>query len=661
MMMDNPIDTLKGYQRHFKKLIRLEQLEEMSFHLNEINSIPGFQREKKGRAILGLTARELGRGLGGIHLVRLNREHVLPDTEIGVGDIVILSSGHPSGEEAQAVVMEKGNSHLIVAYPDPPPAYIFRKKIRLDLFANDVTFKRMMEALFSLKEAEPLSTLLLNKKAPTKNAGFPELKFVQQQLNTHQKNAVTESLRSAEVFLIHGPPGTGKTTTLVEAIIQHARKGYKVLATADSNTAVDNIVEKLLALKTHVLRIGNPARLNAAIISVSIDQQIQDNPDYQQAAALREMTVDLKEEQKKYLQPTAQTRRGLSDSQILTLSRKGSTQRGISQSNIHRMAEWINAQRQINVLFEEARKLEKAALKQLIDSVDILCATNSSAGSEILQQFSFDVVFIDEATQSMEPSCLIPMVKGKKWVLAGDHKQLPPTVLSREASGLYLTLFERWISSCSSEQMSMLRVQYRMNQDIMRFPNEEFYGGKLIASPKVKHHHIGQLSGFRMPEHFTGNFRQLLDPSMPVCMVDIVNGRERQIPGSFSFYNEEEVNAIEQIVQHLMFCRMFPEDLGIISPYEQQVNLLKTKLKDYAIEIKTVDGFQGREKEIIIISLVRSNDTGNIGFLNDHRRLNVAITRARRKLIIAGHVSTMQQNEMYKKLYQAIGQTIRIS
>ncbi|MBR9997902.1 MAG: AAA family ATPase [Cyclobacteriaceae bacterium] len=231
-MMDASIDTLKRYQRYFKKLIQLEQLEEISFHLNEIHSISGFQREKKGRAILGLSAREYGRGLGGIYLVRLNHEH-----------------------------------------------------------------------------------------------------------------AVAESLRSRELFLIHGPPGTGKTTTLVEAILQHARKGSKVLATADSNTAVDNVVEKLLSLKTSVLRIGNPARLNSSIISVSIDQQIQDNPDYQQAAALREMTAELREEQKNHMQPTARNRRGLSDAQILTFSRRGGTGRGIPLSKIHRMADWIHTQR----------------------------------------------------------------------------------------------------------------------------------------------------------------------------------------------------------------------------------------------------------------------------------------------------------------------------
>ncbi len=658
--MDQSIDTLKRYQRHFKRLIDLEQLEEISFHLNEIHTISGIQREKKGRAILELSARDFGRGLGGIYLVRLNRNQSLPDTEIGVGDLVIISTARPSGKEAQAVVVEKGSTYITVAYQDPPPLYIFRKRVRLDLFANDVTFKRMKEALFSLNEGHTLTRLLLNQKDPEKENLLPDLKYIQKHLNAHQKKAVLESVCAKDLFLIHGPPGTGKTTTLIETILQHVRKGKKVLATADSNTAVDNLVEKLLALRSSVIRIGNPARLNPSIVTVSIDQIIQDDPDYQQAVALREMTYDLREEQKNYIQPTAQARRGLSDSQILALSGKGAAGRGIAISKIHRMADWIHVQRQINVLTEEARKLEKKALKQLLDSTDIICATNSTSGSEILHHYWFDVVIIDEATQSMEPSCLIPMVKGKKWILAGDHKQLPPTVLSKEASELHTTLFERWMAGIPAGFSALLRIQYRMNQRIMQFPNHEFYSGRLIASPKVKNHHIGQLSGFQLPSYLPENFRGIIQPDPPVCMVNVTDGKEEQIPGSFSYYNRKELRVIEEIIKLLMLCRLFPDDLGIISPYEQQVNMLKTSLKDIPVEVKTVDGFQGREKEIIIISLVRSNDSGNIGFLSDLRRLNVAITRARRKLIVVGHAPTMAKNETYRKLLESIPLSVDI-
>lgn len=652
--MDASIDTLKRYQRHFKRLIDLERLEEISFHLNEIHAISGIQREKKGRALLGLSARDQGRGLGGIYLVKLNRSTALPDTEIGVGDLVIVSTARPTGKEAQAVVMEKGNTHLVVAYQDPPPAYVFRKKVRLDLFANDVTFRRMKEALFSLQEGALLTQLLLNRYEAAGDLPLPELTSIQKQLNAHQQKAVQHSVASRDFFLVHGPPGTGKTTTLVEVILQHVRKGRKILATADSNTAVDNMVEKLIALKASVIRIGNPARLNPSILSVSMDQLIQDDTDYQQAAAMREMTPDLREEQKKYIQPTAQVRRGLSDNQLLMLSRKGATSRGIALSKIHRMADWIHLQQQINLLMEEARKLERKALIQLLDSSDVICATNSVSGSEILQNYRFDVVVIDEATQSMEPSCLIPMIKGEKWILAGDHKQLPPTVLSREAGELHTTLFERWMKWAPIYQKALLRIQYRMNQQIMQFPNREFYSGKLIASPRVKNHNIGQLSGFQLPPCPPGNMREIILPENPVCMVNVRNGHEKQIPGSFSYYNEEEAHVIGEITKQLLFCRLFPEDLGIISPYEQQVYRLQTLLRETSAEIKTVDGFQGREKEIIILSLVRSNESGNIGFLTDLRRLNVAITRARRKLIVVGHAPTMSRNDTYRKFLASI-------
>lgn len=658
--MDPGIDTIKRYQRYFKKLIELERQEEISFHLNEIRSITGPEREKKGRALLGLKARDQGRGLGGIYLVKVSKNKPLPDTEVGVGDLVILSSGHPDGQEAQAVVTEKTGFYVTVAYNIPPPSYIYKKNIRLDLFANDVTFQRMQEALFSLKENQAISRLLLNRMVPARKPGVPDIRFIQTQLNQHQQNGVSESMRAEQLFLIHGPPGTGKTTTLVEAILQHVRKGNKVLATADSNTAVDNMVEKLIALKCSVIRMGNPARLNEKIASVSLDQLVQDDPDYQQAVALRDAVQEIKDEQNKYIQPAGQARRGLSDDQILKLSRKGATSRGIPQSKIHKMADWINMQRQVNVLISEAKKMETNAVNRIIQHADVVCATNSSAGSELLSDYTFDVSVIDEATQSMEPSCLIPMVKASKWILAGDHKQLPPTVLSDKARALNETLFERWINAFEEDHAALLKLQYRMNEKIMQFPNREFYEGKLTASPRVKHHHLGELSGFIIPDDLPEDMRQIIDPMKPVCFVNIPGGKEKQITGSFSWFNTKEAEIVSSITRMLMSCRLFPDDIGIISPYEQQVNNLKSLLAGSGIEIKTVDGFQGREKEIIIISMVRANTAGNLGFLTDYRRLNVALTRARKKLIITGHADTLKTNRIYDRMLQNIDHHITI-
>lgn len=652
--MDISVDTIKRYQRYFKKLIELERQEEINFHLSEIISLSGHQREKKGRAILNLSGRDHGRGLGGIYLVRMSKNGPLPDTEISVGDLVILSAGHPSGEEPQAVVTEKGSFFITLAYHHTPPPYAFKQRLRLDLFANDVTFQRMLDALFNLKEHQIISDLLLNLRTPRKSEKIRKTEFIQTGLNKSQKDAITESLRAIDCFLIHGPPGTGKTTTLIESIFQHVKLKKKVLATADSNTAVDNLVEKLSGTQYSVVRVGNPARMNEAIANVSIDQLVQDNPDYQQAESIREFIPELREEQRKHIQPTGPSRRGLTDDQILKLSRRGATNRGINQHKIHKMAEWIKIQQQINAMQDEAWKLEKKAVKEILSTAEVVCATNSAAGSELLVNQKFDVCFIDEATQSMEPSCLISMTKAQKWILAGDHRQLPPTVLSKDAENLHHTLFERWIESQGKKHSFLLKIQYRMHENIMEFPNNEFYQGKLTAAPSVRHHHIGQLSGFQIPPDLSTESTRTMDPENPIVFINVINGEEKQIKGSFSYYNKEEVNCIRTLTDNLMACRLFPEDLGIISPYDQQVSNLKSVLAGSGIEIKTVDGFQGREKEIILISLVRANDQGNLGFLTDYRRLNVALTRARRKLIIVGHLTTLQKNPVYSRLIEFI-------
>ncbi len=652
--MDDSFSSLKQYQRYFKKLIQLERQEEIAFHMTEIHSMSGWQREKKGRAILSLTARDHGRGLGGIFLILLSGKGPLPDTEIGVGDLVIISSGQPSGEEPQAVVTEKTGFYITVAYNNPPPSYLLKRKVRLDLFANDLTFQRMMDALFTLRDHQVISDLLLMQRAPRLAESPPGWQPVQTNLNSYQLQAVRGSLQARDLFLIHGPPGTGKTTTLVESILQHIQRKQRVLATADSNTAVDNLVEKLMSLRCRVIRIGNPARLNEKITSVSLDHQVQDDPDYQHALSLRDKIAAIREEQQNFIKPTGQSRRGLSDDQILKLSGKGATSRGLAQSNIHRMAEWIRLQRQVNGLLEESKKLEKKAIHGILGAAGVICATNSAAGSELLINYSFDVVFIDEATQSTEPSCLIPVVKASKWILAGDHKQLPPTVLCQEADALHYSLFERWMENLNERSSQILQIQYRMHEKIMRFSNLSFYDGKLKASPKVKAHHIGQLSGFLIPEMIPDKLVPVLDPSIPLCFINVADGVEQKIKGSFSYYNRAEAQTVVEITRLLMDCRLFPDDLGIISPYEQQVNNIRSALTGSGIEVKTVDGFQGREKEVMIISLVRANDRRQLGFLTDYRRLNVALTRARRKLILVGHVPTLKSDEFYRRLLMSI-------
>jgi predicted DNA helicase len=661
MALPEHVDTVKRYQRYFKKLIELERREEMDFHLNEILSMPGKQRQKKGRAILYLTGKNNGSGIGGVQLVRLTGIKELPETEIGIGDLVILSSGQPNGEEPQAFVTEKSPFHLVVAYNVTPPPYVYRKGVRIDLFANDVSFQRMLDALFMLKPHQIISDLLLLDRTPRMADEQEEGKEVEQfsvkwhnrNLNPSQQQAVKKSLEAKDIFLIHGPPGTGKTTTLIESICQHRNIPLKLLATGDSNTAVDNMVEKLLQYNVRVLRIGNPARLNPKLASTSLDHQLQEDIDYQQAIAFREQIAGLRDKQHEYIIPSGPNRRGMSDQDIIKYAKRGGMHRGVHATKIQKMAQWLHAQHKINKLQEEIGIIERRTIRKLIQNAEVVCATNVSAGSDVLADYRFDIAFIDEATQSIEPSCLIPMVRAKKWILAGDHKQLPPTVLSREAQALLHTLFERWMEKYEDKISQLLNIQYRMHDDIMRFSNEQFYKGRLLSAPSVKRNDLTQLSGFIRLEQTDNMTNALTDPDKPVVFWNI-EGQDRQIKDSFSYSNISEQEAVLEAVKALMGCRLFPEDIGIISPYEQQVNQLKEKLGDTGIDIKTVDGFQGREKEVIVISFVRANESGQLGFLTDYRRLNVALTRAKRKLILIGNAPTLRNDAHYKKLLERV-------
>ncbi|QCK15125.1 IGHMBP2 family helicase [Mangrovivirga cuniculi] len=654
------IKSIKRYQKYFKKLIDLEREEEMMTQLNEIRVLSGAERQRKGRALLDLRGKDAGAGLGGTYLVRLGGRGKLPDTQISVGDLVILSSGNPSGREEHAVVHELTKGTITVAYQTLPPHYVYGRGVRVDLFANDVTFKRMQEAVGKLKPHQILSDLLLFHREPREENEKPleELSYSNSKLNSKQKFAIEKCLQSKDLFLLHGPPGTGKTTTLTEIIYQEVKVGKKVLATADSNTAVDNMVEKLMKSGLKVLRIGNPARIHQELIPVCLDYKIQNTEGFQSATAMWNSIHELKQDQDKFTVPNGQNKRGLSDQEILKLSKKKASTRGIPIPKIHRMANWLKLQVKVNKLVEEAKKAEDEAVKQLISQSDVVLSTNSAAGSEVLEPFSFDISVIDECTQSVEPSSLIAMTKAKKWIMAGDHKQLPPTVICEEAEDLYLSLFERWISGYK-EWSVMLEVQYRMNSEIMKFSNRSFYGGQLIAAEQAKDKTLNDLNGFMPPdEQYDPEKFKLLSSDKPISFLH-VEGREERKEGAYSYFNLEEAEKVKQVIEALLFSRVFPEDIGIISPYEGQVALMKRMIEIEGIEIKSIDGFQGREKEIIILSLVRSNNKGRIGFLTDYRRLNVALTRAKKKLIIIGNENTLKENKYYSALVRQISKSDR--
>ncbi len=645
----SPQNNILSYISHFEKLIEHERYEETLRHLDEIRRLSPKRRENKGRAILNLSGSYAGRGIGGTIQIRYSRDVHFKNHEFSIGDLVIATTEKkPSGKEQQGTIVDMTQRSMIVSYAKNPAPYHFENSgIRLDLFANEITFTRMIIALKRLKRKPEISRVLLghSKLEKQENIG---VRLFNENLNDKQKEAVERTLCAKDFHLIHGPPGTGKTTTLVESIMQHSVYCDKILVTADSNTAIDNVIEKLLKYTKNVVRIGNPSRIESDLVKCSLQEKLEEEQFFRDAKSLWKDVDRIKKIQSQLIAPTKERCKGLKDKQIRRLAKQRRTARNIPHSVMRKMGMWLDMNIKVKDSVNKAQLLEKEALKRILDRTQIICTTNSSASSEILEEYykisneKFSVAFIDEATQAVEPSCVIPIVLSKKFILAGDHKQLPPTVLSPNAKALEFSLFERLIHMYTDKCSTMLDTQYRMHKKIMAFSNEEFYGGKLKAHPQVAEHSIEDLSKVEIEN-------ELINGKNPCIFLD-VKGEESQKEGSFSFSNQEEANATNHIIESLYNQGLVKDDIGIISPYNDQVEVLKERFPE--IEVKSIDGFQGREKEVIIVNFVRANREGMLGFVEDVRRLNVALTRAKRKLILIGNMETLQTNKTFKKLLE---------
>lgn len=434
-------------------------------------------------------------------------------------------------------------------------------------------------------------------------------------LNAAQQSAVNEVLRAKDVAVVHGPPGTGKTTTLVEAICECLRRENQVLVCAQSNMAADWISEKLVDRGVPVLRIGNPTRVNDKMLSFTYERQFEAHPDYEQLWALRRAMRELR----------AHRKRG--------------------DHSFHQKIERLKSR---------STELEMRIQQQLFGEARVIACTLVGSANRLLEGMKFGTLFIDEAAQALEAACWIPIRRATRVVFAGDHCQLPPTVKSFEAlkGGLGVTLMER-ICKQKPQVVTLLKVQYRMNEDIMRFSSEWFYGGKMESAPDVKN-------------------RSVLDYDIPMLWINTadMSCREEFVGESYGRINKMEgkltLAALQLYFDKIGRERILSEriDVGIISPYRAQVQYLRQMIKQdpyfkpyrSLISVNTVDGFQGQERDVILISLVRANDDGQIGFLSDLRRMNVAITRARMKLIILGDAPTMTRHPFYRKLYDYIEQ-----
>jgi ATP-dependent RNA/DNA helicase IGHMBP2 len=440
-------------------------------------------------------------------------------------------------------------------------------------------------------------------------------------LNPPQQDAVRFALSAQDVAILHGPPGTGKTTTLAEVIYQAVRRGDRVLACAPSNTAVDNLLERLVAMMPDVLRVGHPARVFEALRGHTLDELVDNDPAHDVIRDMRREVQDL-----------------------VRAAEKGF--RG------------HDARRRRRELFAEAgqlrgqiRSLERSIVRGVIDRADVICTT-TTIDDDLLGDREFDLVVIDEACQTTLPGVWQAILRADRLVLAGDHCQLPPTVLSDEAAkaGMKDSLMQRLIERDAETVYRRLTVQYRMHESIMKFSSDTFYDGTLIADASVKSHLLTDLPDVVETEQTVS----------PISFIDTAGAEyDEQIePEGESKLNPKEATLIVRLVGELIEAEVEPGQIAVIAPYAAQVRLLRGRLDIRDLEIDTVDGFQGREKEVVLLTMVRSNDRGEIGFLSDTRRTNVAITRARRKLIVIGDSATLGTNKFYASMleyFESIG------
>ena len=538
---------------------------------------------------------------------------------------------------------------MVVTVPDSAPLLELQQStdpIGVQLSFDETSYKLMFEALDRVMKAKNnrLAYLrdLFYSHQKAGRFSFEPMKFPW--LNPTQERAVNEVLWAKDVAIVHGPPGTGKTTTLVEAINETLMRESQVLVCAQSNMAVDWISEKLVDRGINVLRIGNPTRVNDKMLGFTYERRFESHPDYPQLWAIRKAIRELRKNRKK------------------------------GSENYHQKMDRLKSR---------AAEIELRINAELFGEARVIACTLVGSAHHLLEGMKFGTLFIDEAAQALEAACWIPMKRASRVILAGDHCQLPPTVKSIAAlrAGLGKTLMER-IAENKPEVVTLLKIQYRMNDEIMRFSSDWFYGGKVESAPQIK-------------------YRSVLDYDHPITWIDTSN-EENQITiegedapedsastsSSVSAANQNsDLNFKEQFVGEsfgrinkaeaeltlLTLAEYFTKigkqrvlseriDVGIISPYRAQVQYLKKLIKKYEffkpyrrlISVNTVDGFQGQERDVILISLVRSNDEGQIGFLKDLRRMNVAMTRARMKLIILGNKDTMTKHPFYKKLWEYV-------
>jgi superfamily I DNA and/or RNA helicase len=633
--------TVEKELRQVQALMQLEQKEDQAqFKLKNAKASTQ-ERQKRGLTWYPVTITKEDIGFGGKVVLELER----PASQQGlhlfqVGKNASLfgnAPGHSALERPtlNGVITSVRRNKLLLATTkeDLPDWVLDGGKLGIDLTFDEVSYREMDQALGKVISARgdrlaELRDVLLGARQARFRAPKTDDLFYPSPLNASQLAAVRHVMAAQDVAIIHGPPGTGKTTTLVQAILETIRRERRVLVCAPSNTAVDLLTEKLAACGVKVIRMGNPSRVSDLLLEHTLEAQVIAHPSYNKMRSMRQ---------------TANQHRETASAYVRHFGSEERQQRQLLKE-------------EARMLFQAADDLERHITEDVLESVQVITCTLVGASNRNIRHLMFETVFIDEAAQALEPGCWIPIARGERVILVGDHHQLPPTVKSEKAAreGLRETLFEKCIKR-QPATARMLTVQYRMHEQIMAFSSQQFYDGRLEAHQSVRHAGLDAYDlGFA--------------PDLPVEFLDTAGFGffEITIPESRSTANPEEADLLlKRLVQLLAPYNQAAREqdlltIGVIAPYRAQINYLKDTIEENdalssllqrrVLSVGTVDSFQGQERDIIAISLTRSNTRGEIGFLSDIRRMNVGMTRARRKLLLVGDSSTLSSDPFFKKL-----------
>lgn len=612
---------------YFKKLLELlkiEREEDRQSYLRLTESTSVSERRASGIAWYPIAIRgsEMSRGdYLTVEVERTTHQDVSHQLRFGM-PAVLFSNHEPKKDRVEGTIThQSGNRLKITLRTDELPDWSRDGKLGIDLLFDDNSYDEMQNALKNASSLEEntdegrLTRILTGEKKPTFKTDLPF--YNAPKLNESQQGAVNKILSANELAIVHGPPGTGKTTTLVEAIKALIKQDKKqILVVAPSNTAVDLLSEKLSDQGLNVLRVGNPARVSERLMSLTLDIKMTSHASMKEIKNLKKQANEFKNMAHKYKRSFGKAERD---------------QRKALFDEAHR-------------IMKDVGKAEQYIIDDLVSKAQVITATLVGANHYTVRNLKFNTVVIDEAGQALEPACWIPILKSGKVVLAGDHCQLSPTIKSNEAArkGLATTLLEKCVS-LHPESVVLLEEQYRMNESIMGYSSKVFYEDKLKAHASVAHH-------------------LLFENDVPLAFIDTAGcGFDEKLEGTSST-NPEEASFLFKHLNLLVeelgnrpgkkmannMIENFPT-IAIISPYKQQIHILKDQLlhspelQKYGdkISVNTIDSFQGQERDVVYISMVRSNPEGDIGFLSDIRRMNVAMTRARKKLVVIGDSATL--------------------